>query len=30
MGFTFGLASPVIIETEIRLGIFDLLDINSR
>ena len=30
MGFTFGFASPVIIETGIRLGIFDLLDKGAR
>jgi hypothetical protein len=30
MGFTFGFAPPVIIETGIRLGIFDLLDKGAR
>jgi 2-polyprenyl-3-methyl-5-hydroxy-6-metoxy-1,4-benzoquinol methylase len=30
MGFTFGFAPPLIIETGIRLGIFDLLDKGAR
>jgi SAM-dependent methyltransferase len=30
MGFTFGFAPPVIIETGIRLGVFDLLDKGAR
>jgi len=30
MGFTFGFAPPVVIETGIRLGIFDLLDQGAR
>jgi SAM-dependent methyltransferase len=30
MGFTFGFAPPVVIETGIRLGIFDLLDKGAK